>query len=186
MFPKCTDVIVQMGIKIETYDSLWSFGTKRNCRMCEKGREGDVKVFYSHLKHPLGVPPTHIHVYGVFMAKTSSITWYILHFYFHPPLEQFWGTLELFDMKPVRRAECLKVDHVWMWRPVMTFSFEFTAVIGLRNWIHSPTLCCSLSLECTWTHPQFLSKWGTIHLAEHLLGSGFIWCFRRSKSAIFR
>lgn len=50
-----------------------------------------------------------------------------------PPLEQFWGTLELFDMKPVKKAERLNADHVLMCRPVLTFNAEFTAVIGLRN-----------------------------------------------------
>ena len=150
-----------------------------------RGWEGDVKVFYSVLKHELGVPPTHIHVYGVFMAKTLSITWYILQFYYHP-FRTILGTLELCDMKPFKKAECLKVDHVLMRRPAPSFNFEFTAVIGLRNWIHSPTQFCSLSLECTWLHFLFLCTLATIHLAEHLLGSGFIWCFRRSKSAIFR
>jgi len=33
---------------------------------------GDVKVFYSLLKHALRVHPTHIHVYGVFMANTIT------------------------------------------------------------------------------------------------------------------
>lgn len=52
------------------------YGTKWNCRMRKKGLRGGgtVKVFYSLLKHALGVPPTHINVYGVFMAKTLSIT----------------------------------------------------------------------------------------------------------------
>jgi hypothetical protein len=40
----------------------------------EVGGGGDMKVFYSLLKHALGVLPTHIHVYGVFMAKNLSIT----------------------------------------------------------------------------------------------------------------
>jgi hypothetical protein len=35
---------------------------------------GNLKIFYSPLKHALAVPPTHIHVYGVFMVKTLSIT----------------------------------------------------------------------------------------------------------------
>jgi hypothetical protein len=52
---------------------------------------------------------------------------------FPPPLEQFWGTLELFDMKPVKKAECLKADHVLMCGPVLTINFEFTAVKGLGN-----------------------------------------------------
>ena len=50
------------------------YGTKWNCRMREKWERGDVKAFYSLLKQAFGVPPTHIHVYGVFMAKNLSIT----------------------------------------------------------------------------------------------------------------
>jgi len=134
------------------------YGTKWNCRMSKKGmkRGRDVKVFYSLLKHALGVLPTHSRLWSF---HGEDLKHYVIYstVLFPPPWEQFWGTLELFDMKSVKKAECLKTDHVLMCRSVVTFNSELRAVIGLQNWIHSPTQCCSLSLGCTWLHPLFLS-----------------------------